>query len=133
MFTKYCEENNADWDEGIHFVLYAIRSSVQDSLGFTPFELVYGHDVRGPLKVLKESWLDVPTNKPLLTYVHQFKQRLKSAVKHAMSNLKAAQLKMKENFDLKAVPREFKPGDHVLAFLPIPPKPCKVNFMVPTL
>ena len=43
MLTKYCEENNADWDEGIHFVLYAVRSSVGDSLCFTPFELPSYH------------------------------------------------------------------------------------------
>ena len=131
MLTKYCEENNADWDEGIHFVLYAVRSSVQDSLGFSPFELVYGHEVRGPLKVLKESWLNEISSKPLLTYVHQFKRRLKSAVDHAMKNLKESQVKMKDNFDRNAVAREFEPGDLVLAFLPIPKKPLQSKFHGP--
>ena len=33
------------------------RESVQESLGFSPFELVFGHTVRGPLKLLKEKLL----------------------------------------------------------------------------
>ena len=30
---------------------------MQESLGFSPFELVFGREVRGPLRLLKESWL----------------------------------------------------------------------------
>ena len=30
---------------------------MQESLGFSPFELVFGHTVRGPLKLVKEKLL----------------------------------------------------------------------------
>ena len=39
------------------FFLYAPRKSVEESLGFSPSELVFGHSVRGPLKLLKEKFL----------------------------------------------------------------------------
>lgn len=32
----------------------AVRNAKQESLGFSLTELVFGHSVRGPLKVLKE-------------------------------------------------------------------------------
>ena len=35
------------------------RESVQETLGFISFELVFSHVVCGPLKMLKESWLAV--------------------------------------------------------------------------
>ena len=54
----YCIENSKDWDEGVHLLLFAVRESVQESLGFSRFELVFGHAVRGPLLLLKEKWLD---------------------------------------------------------------------------
>ena len=54
MIKMYCIENSKDWDEGVHLLLFAIRESVQESLGFSPFELVFGHAVRGPLLLLKE-------------------------------------------------------------------------------
>ena len=134
MLTKYCEENHKEWDEGIHLVLYAVRSSKQESLGFSPFELVYGHEVRGPLKVLKETWMDKDkVNKSLLTHVHQFKTRLQNAVKHALDNLNDSQITMKENFDKKTEIREINPGDLVLAFLPIPKKPLQSKFHGPYL
>ena len=54
MLKKYCHETGRDWDEGVPFVLFAIRDAKQESLGFSQAELVFGHNVRGPLKVLKE-------------------------------------------------------------------------------
>ena len=57
MLRTYCLENNCDWDQGVHLLLFAARESVQESLGFSPFELVFSRTVRGPLKLLKEAWL----------------------------------------------------------------------------
>ena len=57
MIRSYCFDTEKDWDEGIHLLLFAVRESVQESLGFSPFELVFGHTVRGPLKLLKEKFL----------------------------------------------------------------------------
>ena len=41
MIKMYCIENSKDWDEGVHLLLFAVRESVQESLGFSPFELVF--------------------------------------------------------------------------------------------
>ena len=57
MIRSYCLDTDKNWDEGIHLLLFAVRESVQDSLRFSPFELVFGHTVRGPLKLLKEKFL----------------------------------------------------------------------------
>ena len=45
MIRSYCFENKKDWDEGVHLLLFAVRESIQESLGFSPFELVFGHTV----------------------------------------------------------------------------------------
>ncbi len=45
-------DRERDWDEGVPLVLFAVRETVQESLGFSPADLVFGHAVRGPLKVL---------------------------------------------------------------------------------
>ena len=37
------------------YLLFAYREVPQSSTGFSPFELLYGHTVRGPLDILKES------------------------------------------------------------------------------
>ena len=66
MIRTYCLSNEKEWDHGIPFLLFAVRDAKQESLGFSPFELVYGHTVRGPLKLLKEKWLVVESQKSLL-------------------------------------------------------------------
>ena len=74
MIKMYCIEYSRDWDEGVHFLLFAVRKSVQESLGFSPFELVFGHAVRGPLLLLKEKWLDEELEKiSVLKYVTTLK------------------------------------------------------------
>ena len=54
MIRSYCFDTEKDWDEGIHLLRFAVRESVQGNLDFGPFELVFGHTVRGPLKLFKK-------------------------------------------------------------------------------
>ena len=132
MIRSYCFDTEKDWDEGIHLLLFAVRESVQESLGFSPFELVFGHIVRGPLKLLKEKiLLDDDSSLNLLQYVSDFKNRLSKACEAARSNLKSAQSKMKLCYDENAQDRNFEPGDKVLALLPIPGKPLQARYYGP--
>jgi len=131
MMKKYCLENQADWDEGVPLLLFAMRESVQESLGFSPFELVFGHTVRGPLKLVKEKWLTEETQMNLLNYVSTFKERLSNACEMARENLENAQKEMKTWYDTKARSRKFKPGDKVLILLPIPGHPLRAQYHGP--
>ena len=45
MIRAFCDEYPEDWDKGIPFLLFATRDSPSESTGFSPFELVYGHEV----------------------------------------------------------------------------------------
>ena len=80
MLRTFCFDTGRDWDEGVHLLMFAARESVQESLGFSPFELVFGHTVRGPLKSIKEAFMDQgeePNN--LLQYVRNFRLKLQKA------------------------------------------------------
>ena len=132
MIRSYCFDTEKAWDEGIHLLLFAVRESVQESLGFSPFELVFGHSVCGPLKLLKFLSNDeTPLN--LLQYVSDFRNRLSRACEVARSNLKMSQGKMKARYDNHVIDRKFKPGDKVLALLQIPCRPLQARYFGPTL
>ena len=132
MIRTYCFDTEKDWDEGIHLLLFAVRESVQESLGFSQFELVFGHTVRGPLKLLKETFLSTDdTSLNLLQYVSYFRTRLSKACELAHSNLQSAQDKMKSRYDECAQERNFSTGDKVLALLPIPGKPLQARYYGP--
>ena len=89
MMRIYCFEMEKDWDQGIHLLLFAARELVQESLGLSPFELVFGHNVRGPLKLLKEKFLSCESHSiNLLQYVSDFRTKLNRACELARANLK---------------------------------------------
>ena len=132
LIRSYCFDTEKDWDEGIHLLLFAVREPVQESLGFSPFELVFDHSVHGPLKLLKEKFLsndETPLN--LLQYVSDFRNRLSRTCEVARSNLKTSQGKMKARYDNHIIDRKFKPGDKVLALLPIPGRPLQARYFGP--
>ena len=132
MIKTYCFDTEKCWDKGIHLLLFASRESVQESLGFSPFELVFGHTVRGPLKLFKEKFLsDSNDCLNLFSYVSEFRTRLSKVCDLARTNLQAAQVSMKTKFDKKAVSRSFKPGDKVLVLLPVPGHPLQTRYFGP--
>ena len=109
-----------------------MKESVQESLGFSPFELVFSHSVRGPLKLFKEKLLshdDVSLN--LLQYVSDFRTKLSNACEMAKANLKSAQNSIKNRYDQNPKGRTFKPGDKLLALLPIPGRPLQARYFGP--
>lgn len=91
----YCLEFQRDWDEGVHLQMFTIREVVQESLGFSPAVLVFGHHVRGPLTLLRDEWLDKGTEKNLLDYVCDIRERLRRVREIARESLKSAQKQMK--------------------------------------
>ena len=134
MIRSYCHENEKDWDEGVPMLLFAVRESVQESLGFSPFDLVFGHTVRGPLKLLKEKLLSDEAEQEhlhVLQYVSKFRTKLFNACECASANLKTAQNKMKSIFDQNTVERHFEVGQKVLALLPIPGNPLQARYFGP--
>ena len=51
MSRHMCDEKPKSWDRYIGPVLFAYREVKQDSLGYWPFELLYGRTVRGPMSI----------------------------------------------------------------------------------
>ncbi|XP_043962798.1 uncharacterized protein LOC122825436 isoform X2 [Gambusia affinis] len=132
MLRKYCMGTEKDWDEGIPFLLFAVRGTVQDTLGCSPAGLVFGHEVRGPLNVLKDQLISSSHSvKSIPEYVSKMRERLQTACALAQKALASKQVKMKRHYDQKAVTREFKPGDKVLILLPIPGSSLETKFSGP--
>lgn len=132
MLRKYSLETGKSWDEGVPFMLFAARDAVQESLRFSPAELVFGHTPRSPLKSLQETLLRYKSGEEnSLDFVHKFRERLHHANTIAKKNLLATQNAMKSQYDRSAVPRRFSVGDKVLALLPVPGSALSARFMGP--
>ena len=55
MLWKVATKEGKDWDKLIPYVLFAYHEVPQASIGFPPFQLLYEHNVRGLLDILRES------------------------------------------------------------------------------
>ncbi len=133
MLRKYCMDTGKDWDEGTPLVLFAVREGVQDSLGFSLADLVFGHSVRGPLKMLKEDMLSMETSVKtnVLDYISKFRKQLHQACSAAKETLMNAQFTMKSNFVRKFVLHDFKKGDQVIVLLPVVGSALSARFSGP--
>uniref|UniRef100_A0A669EUZ0 Gypsy retrotransposon integrase-like protein 1 n=1 Tax=Oreochromis niloticus TaxID=8128 RepID=A0A669EUZ0_ORENI len=119
MLRKFVTETGSDWDQWLPYLLFAYREVPQASTGFSPFELLYGRQVRGPLDLLKEQWENPePDGDNVIAYVLKMRERLEQMTILAQQNMKVAQNKQKTWYDKKARERTFQPGQQVLLLLP---------------
>ena len=56
MLQKTGTDRGKEWDKKIPYILFAYQEVPQASTGYSPFELLYSRDIRGPLDTLKEVW-----------------------------------------------------------------------------
>ena len=88
MLQKTATEEGKDWDRLIPFLLFAYREVPQESTGFSPFEMLYGRDIRGPLDVLRESWeADERSDPNIVSYVLLMRDRLEKMSEEAQEIL----------------------------------------------
>lgn len=74
MLKRMCSERPKDWDHYLPALLFAYRELPYESLGFAPFELLYGHTVCGLMAILKEVWTKQVTELEVkLTYQYVLK------------------------------------------------------------
>ncbi|CAC5405557.1 unnamed protein product [Mytilus coruscus] len=78
MLKAHASLEPKTWDKYLVYVLFAYREVPNDTTGFSPFELLYGRNVRGPLSVLKEQWEEPEDcQSSLLSYLIETRERLK--------------------------------------------------------
>lgn len=121
MLKRLCIEQPKEWDRFIPAALFAYREAEQDSLGFSPFQLLYGRTVRGPLMILKDLWIgNGISDETRTTYQHviDLKDKLESMYQLAHNNLECSAKRYKESYDRKAKPRVLEVGEKVLLLLP---------------
>lgn len=132
MLRKFVSRNQKDWDEYLPYLLFAYREVPQGSTGFSPFELLYGRRVRGPLDVLRESWTRSSTEEtPEITHVVEMRNRLEEMSDLVKGNLEKAQQRQKAAYDRGTKPRSLEVGDDVLVLLPMQHNRLKLEWVGP--
>ena len=91
----------------------------QASTGFSPFELLYGWPVQGPLDILSDAWEGSPSSsESVVSHILSMSEKLSQMSELVHKNLTNAQAKQKQWCDKSARSRKFSKGDQVLILLP---------------
>ena len=121
MIKRLANDDPENWDRFIPALLFAYREIPQKSTGFSPFELLFSYDVRGPLFLIKEKFLNLDLNAeqlPVTEFVLKIRDKLRDLIKLANDNDKLAKDRQKVYYDRSSRNRKFKVGDKVLLLLP---------------
>ena len=65
MIRAYCDENQDNWDLGVTQLYFAYNSSVYETTGLTPFEVMFGRDQITPIDLMYPNRLEFTRN-PIL-------------------------------------------------------------------
>ena len=116
MLRRLCHEQPRQWHRFINPLLFAYREARQEATGFSPFELLYGRTVRGPVQILKELWSEEEEDPEVTTsyqYVLELRERLDETMTLAQAELEKNQGRNKNLYNRKAKKRSFQVEDRV--------------------
>ena len=116
---KTTGEDGKDWDKLLPYLLFAYWEVPQDSTGFSLYELLYGRSMRGPLDVLRESWVaSSRSSESVVSMVLSVQDKMSQMTELVQRNLVKAQQRQKAFYDRNARQREFQAGEQVIVLLP---------------
>ena len=75
QMMRKSEADKKDWDVYLPKILFACREAPSSVTGFSPFDLLLGKHVRGPLDIIREQWV------PSLRRLNQLQSIFRSCVK----------------------------------------------------
>ena len=121
MLARMAADQPREWPRYIAPLLFAYREAPQSSLKVSPFELMFGRSVRGPLTILHELWEgDTPKGEVRSTYAYvlDLEERLQTTCQIAKEELLKSQELDVKYYNRKARARQFQKGDSCLVLLP---------------
>ncbi|KAM0735103.1 Retrovirus-related Pol polyprotein from transposon 17.6 [Formica fusca] len=106
----YINEDQTDWDEWIPFAMFTYNTTPHTATGYTPFELVYGHQADLPTSLTRPPKPTYNYN----DYAQELKERLRATNQLAKEHIKEEKIKAKKQYDKSTREIKFKVGDKVL-------------------
>ena len=127
--SHYVNEFQTDWDQYITAVQFAYRSTPADnSVGFSPFFLLFGREARLPLDVTL-----LPNfryqDKSLREHIHDLVSKLQVFRDVSKRQLEENQVKIKERYDENSTNVDYQVGDLVWIYTPVSQKGLSKKLM----
>jgi len=115
MLSHYVNRSQSDWDEFLPMINMAYNSQVHDSTGFSPYEMVYGKEMRTPL----EADLTLTDDREIYSdYVEDLRFRMSKMKEISQECQTKARQMQKKQYDKKSKEVKYKVGQLVYLHVP---------------
>ncbi|BFZ23001.1 hypothetical protein BsWGS_26040 [Bradybaena similaris] len=121
LLAKVTYDHPDQWDKFLQPVLFAIREMPNESIGLSPFEILFGANPRGIMDLYK----DMITGKEMsdetkdaYSYTFELRQKIVNAGRYAKEALTTAGQRQRFYANQKSKLRTLASGDKVLVLLP---------------
>jgi len=113
VLTEYLKNQinkDEEWDEHVSLAMFSYNTSVHESTGYMPYELVFGRIPRTPSAYPP---LEEETEITYQQYLTNLFNKLQDTQENAKKHLTRSKEKSKRYYDQRLNIRSFKPGDYV--------------------
>lgn len=119
MISKLAADHPQQWHKYLGFALWALREVPNETTGVPPWVLAFGHLPRGPLSILKETWIgerELPLDLGSSTekFLEDLHVKLKIAEEYAKSQTDKNQARYTSRYNLRSLDKHFSVGEKVL-------------------
>ena len=108
ILSNFVSDHSGDWDQWLDQAVFAYNTSIHESTGFSPYELVFGHPARMPIEIE----LSVPLQNPSSQsdYSQSLRKAIQNANQIAQKNLEIARSRQSMHYNNKTL-KEWQPFD----------------------
>jgi hypothetical protein len=135
MLNAVCDKDPKAWDKALPLILFAYRQVPVSYFGFSPFEMLFGRPVNGPLMLLKKNVLGkanlTSAKHDIISYICQLRETLQSVLSTVQTQSEAQKQASKTWYDKSARSREYSIGQKVLMLMPCLDRPLHAKYFGP--
>ena len=134
IIGKLASDHPTKWDQMLDTAMFAYREIPQASTNFSPFTLMFGRKVRGPIDIVHDICSGKQSNEHFTltyNYVNELKDNIQKMCKLAQENREEKADTYKQYADRGSRTKTFKEGDKVLLLLPMKENSMKMAFQGP--
>jgi hypothetical protein len=101
------------------FVLWSLRTSVNETLGISPYRAAFGRSPVGPLQIFCDSWsgqrdLPLDLGKHPREYLRHVEENLRIGQEYASQHAEKAQKRYADSYNAKSNDKKFDVGEQVI-------------------
>ncbi|GFW32215.1 retrovirus-related Pol polyprotein from transposon 17.6 [Trichonephila clavipes] len=132
ILRALCLEAIPDWEKILPQALFALRTVIHNSTGFSPAELVHGNNLRSPVMLLYAKLTEEElVESSVVGYVFKLINRMKRCQELAILHMEDAKQNQKLWYDRRTIKRQFQMGELVLVIAPSRPNKLSVQWVGP--